>query len=108
MKNRNFAIQASHLTKRFGDFTAVDNISFNLYEGEILGILGPNGAGKTTTLRLLTGLFELENEGRITVFNEDLSTNLIKVKSKFGILPEISNAYSDYTVLQNLKFSGKI
>lgn len=107
-KNKNVAINAFNLTKKFGDFTAVDKISFKIFEGEIVGILGPNGAGKTTTLRLLTGVFELEDEGKIEIFNEDFSKNLMKCKSQFGIVPEISNAYLDYTVMQNLRFSGKL
>ena len=65
--SKTIAISASHLTKSFGDFiavNAVNDVSFNIFEGEIVGILGPNGAGKTTTLRLLTGLFKLEEGGK--------------------------------------------
>ena len=106
--NKSIAIKVSNLTKKFGDFTAVNDISFKIFEGEIVGILGPNGAGKTTTLRSLTGIYKLEESGKIEIFNDDLNDNLIKCKIKFGIVPEISNAYSDYTILQNLEFSGKM
>ena len=72
--------------------------------------MGPNGAGKTTTLRLLTGLFELEEgeNSTVEIFSENLKDHQISCKIKFGIVPEISNAYSDFTVLQNLNFSGKL
>ncbi len=110
---KQIAISASHLTKTFGDFTAVNDVSFNIFEGEIVGILGPNGAGKTTTLRLLTGLFKLEEGekgegGQVKIFDDNLTDHQIKCKIKFGIVPEISNAHSDFTVLQNLDFSGKL
>lgn len=106
--NGRIAILASNLTKKFGDFTAVNDVSFKMLEGEIVGILGPNGAGKTTTLRLLTGVYKLEENGKIEIFNENLKDNQINCKIKFGIVPEVSNAYSDFTVMQNLEFSGKL
>jgi len=96
------------LTKSFEDLIAVNHISFRIEEGEIVGILGPNGAGKTTTIRLLTGVFELEENSRVEIYSEDLNNSPKKLKKLFGIVPEISNAYSDYTVLQNLNFSGTI
>ncbi|MHA1344646.1 MAG: ABC transporter ATP-binding protein, partial [Promethearchaeota archaeon] len=102
------AINAINLTKRFGDIIAVNDISFKINTGEIVGILGPNGAGKTTTIRLLTGVFQLENKGKIEIFGENIVKNPRKYKKNFGIVPEISNAFSDYTVLQNLNFSGSI
>ena len=106
--NERIAISASNLTKKFGDFTAVNDVSFKIFEGEIVGILGPNGAGKTTTLRLLTGVYKLEENGIIEIFDENLKDNQINCKIKFGIVPEVSNAYSDFTVMQNLEFSGKL
>ena len=101
-------ISASNLSKSFGRITAVDNISFKIYKGEIVGILGPNGAGKTTTIRIITGLLESEREAEIKIFAQDLNKNLIKSKTNFGIVPEISNAYTDFTVWRNLEFTGKI
>lgn len=105
---RSIAIKVSNLYKRFEDLIAVNDVSFEISEGEIVGILGPNGAGKTTTIRLLTGIFKLEDKASIEIFNEDITKNLNKYKINFGIVPEVSNAFSDFTVLQNLKFSGGI
>jgi len=102
------AIKVSNLYKRFEDLIAVNNVSFDIFEGEIVGILGPNGAGKTTTIRLLTGIFQLEDNAIIEIFNEDITKNLRKYKINFGIVPEVSNAFSDFTVWENLKFSGGI
>jgi len=102
------AINASNLVKRFGDLIAVDDVSFKIHQGEIVGILGPNGAGKTTVIRLLTGVFQLENNAKIGIFGKDITKNPSKYKKNFGIVPEISNAFSDYSVWQNLKFSGGI
>ena len=102
------AIQANNLSKRFGDLVAVNKITFAIHEGEIVGILGPNGAGKTTTIRLITGVFQLENESKVNVYSQDFTSSSKKLKKLFGIVPEISNAYSDYTVWQNLNFSGRI
>ncbi|GAH17441.1 unnamed protein product, partial [marine sediment metagenome] len=67
-----------------------------------------NGAGKTTTIRLLTGIFKLDDQASIEIFNEDITKNPNKYKMNFGIVPEVSNAFSDYTVWQNLNFSGGI
>ena len=107
-KTHSVVINALHLNKRFGDLIAVDNVSFGIHQSEIVGILGPNGAGKTTTIRLLTGVFELEKNGKIEIFDKDITKNPRKYKMNFGIVPEISNAFSDYTVWQNLTFSGGI
>ncbi|MHA1670482.1 MAG: ABC transporter ATP-binding protein [Promethearchaeota archaeon] len=105
---KSIAIKVSNLVKKFEDLIAVNNVSFEINEGEIVGILGPNGAGKTTTIRLLTGIFKLEDKASIEIFNEDITKNLNKYKINFGIVPEVSNAFSDFTVWQNLKFSGGI
>jgi len=106
--NKPIAIKVSNLVKRFEELIAVNDVSFEIFEGEIVGILGPNGAGKTTTIRLLTGIFKLEEKANIEIFNEDITKNLSKYKINFGIVPEVSNAFSDFTVWQNLKFSGGI
>ena len=102
------ALETFNLTKTFDTLTAVDGISFKINEGVIVGILGPNGAGKTTTIRLITGIFELKGNSRVEIYSEDLTSNPIELKKNFGIVPEVSNAYSDYTVWQNLFFSGTI
>ena len=106
--SKNIAIGAFNLTKKFGDLTAVDRISFKIQEGDIIGILGPNGAGKTTTIRLITGIFQLENESRVEIYSKDFTNSPKELKKMFGIVPELSNAYSDYTVWQNLNFCGTI
>jgi len=108
LNTQSVAINASNLVKRFGDLIAVNNVSFKIKQGEIVGILGPNGAGKTTIIRLLTGVFQLENNAKIGIFGKDITKNPSKYKKNFGIVPEISNAFSDYSVWQNLKFSGGI
>ena len=102
------AIKVLNLIKIFGSLVAVNNVSFEINQGEIVGILGPNGAGKTTTIRLLTGVFQLENNAKIEIFGDDVIHNPTKYKKNFGIVPEISNAFSDYSVWQNLMFSGGI
>ena len=102
------AIKVLNLIKRFGSLVAVNDVSFEVNRGEIVGILGPNGAGKTTTIRLLTGVFQLENNAKIEIFGDDITHNPTKYKKNFGIVPEISNAFSDYSVWQNLMFSGGI
>ncbi len=107
-REEKYAIRAFNLRKHFEDLIAVDNISFNIRKGEIVGILGPNGAGKTTTIRLLTGIFKLNDQARIEIFEKDMTENPNKYKMNFGIVPEISNAFSNYTVWQNLNFSGGI
>lgn len=108
MENSSAAIVALNLTKKFGDLVAVNNVSFNIHQGEIVGILGPNGAGKTTTIRLLTGIFLLENPSKVEIFGKDITKKSHRYKKNFGIVPEVSNAFSDFTVWQNLKFSGSI
>jgi len=108
MKTESVAIKVLNLSKRFEDLIAVNNASFEILQGEIVGILGPNGAGKTTTIRLLTGVFQLEGNAKIEIFGKDITKNPSKYKKNYGIVPEITNAYSDYSVWQNLKFSGGI
>ena len=106
--SKTIVLETFDLTKKFGDLTAVNHISFKIYEGGIVGILGPNGAGKTTTIRLITGIFELTGNSRVEINSQDLTSNPKELKKNFGIVPEVSNAYSDYTVWQNLYFSGTI
>jgi ABC-2 type transport system ATP-binding protein len=108
MSESDVAIYATHLTKQYGDLVAVDDISFKIYKGEIVGILGPNGAGKTTTIRLITGLFKSREDSEIYIFNEALNLNPNRSKREFGIVPEVSNAFVDFTVWENLLFTGRI
>jgi ABC-2 type transport system ATP-binding protein len=86
---------------------AVDNISFEVKEGEIFGFLGPNGAGKTTTIRMLTGVLK-PTKGTIFVFDNNFWTNPIRIKQIMGHVPEEANVYMDLTGLENLSFIGEL
>ena len=93
----------SHLTKRYGAFTAVDDLSIDVREGEVLGLLGPNGAGKTTTIRMVTG-FLPPSKGRVTVAGFDLYDHPIQAKQKIGYLPEQPPLHAEMTVYRYLAF----
>ena len=98
-------IEINNLTKRYGDFLAVDNISFNVEKGKILGFLGPNGAGKTTTMRIITG-FMPPSEGNVTISGYDVLDEPLLTKNKIGYLPETPPLYLDMTVSEYLNFAG--
>lgn len=100
-------IEIHNLTKKFGQFTAIDNLSFTVNEGEVLGFLGPNGAGKSTTMKVITG-FLSASAGKVTVDGYDISKNPIEVKSLIGYLPEGAPCYGDMTTLEFLKFIAQI
>ena len=100
-------IEVQHLTKRYGRVTAVDDVSFKVEPGEILGFLGPNGAGKTTTMRILTGYMPA-SEGRATVAGYDVFTHPIEAKRRTGYLPETPPLYPDMTVREYLDFVARI
>ena len=100
-------IEVDHLTKRYGPFTAVDDVSFRVEKGEILGFLGPNGAGKTTTMRVLTGYMP-PTEGKAVVAGYDVFTNPIEAKRRIGYLPETPPLYPDMTVREYLTFVARI
>jgi ABC-2 type transport system ATP-binding protein len=100
-------IEVQHLTKRYGRVTAVDDVSFKVEPGEILGFLGPNGAGKTTTMRILTGYMPA-SEGRATVAGYDVFSNPIEAKRRTGYLPETPPLYPDMTVREYLDFVARI
>ena len=85
-------ITIQNLTKFYGDFKAVDNISFKVHEGEIVGFLGPNGAGKTTTLKILT-CFMLPTEGKIHFNDLDVKENSMEIRRMIGYLPENAPLY---------------
>ncbi|MBD3292983.1 MAG: ATP-binding cassette domain-containing protein [Armatimonadia bacterium] len=99
------AIVVEDLTKRFGDFVAVDHISFTIERGEVFGFLGPNGAGKSTTIRMLSGLL-LPTEGRATVAGADVSTETETLRQRIGYMPQLFSLYSNLTVAENLEFYG--
>lgn len=96
-------IEVQSLSKSYGNFLAVNNISFKVDSGEILGILGPNGAGKTTTLKMITGFVE-PSQGKVLVEGIDLSRDPIQAKSKMSYLGEVPPLYPDMTVKDYLKF----
>ncbi|MDY6933617.1 MAG: ATP-binding cassette domain-containing protein [Spirochaetota bacterium] len=100
-------INVSGLTKYYGDFLAVDNISFSIREGEITGLLGPNGAGKTTTLRMLTCYLN-PTSGRINIGDYLVDENPLEVKKLIGYLPETAPLYSEMVVYDYLQFVGEI
>ena len=96
-------IEVSHLTKRYGDKCAVDDVSFSVNEGEILGFLGPNGAGKSTTMNMLTGYLS-SNEGSIKIAGIDILEDPNAAKKHIGYLPEQPPLYMDMTVKEYLNF----
>jgi gliding motility-associated transport system ATP-binding protein len=100
-------IEVEHLTKRYGTVTAVDDISFRVNKGEILGFLGPNGAGKTTTMRVLTGYMPA-TDGRAVVAGYDVFDQPLEAKRRTGYLPETPPLYPDMTVREYLEFVAKI
>ena len=100
-------IEVQHLTKHFGRVTAVDDVSFRVERGEILGFLGPNGAGKTTTMRIVTGYMP-PSEGRAVVAGFDLFEQPIEAKRRTGYLPETPPLYVDMTVREYLSFVASI
>ena len=100
-------IEVQHVTKRYGSVTAVDDVSFRVDRGEILGFLGPNGAGKTTTMRILTGYIP-PSEGRALVAGFDVFDHPIEAKQRTGYLPETPPLYPDMTVREYLNFVARI
>ena len=100
-------IKVEGLTKRYGDLTAIEDISFQVEKGEIVGFLGPNGAGKTTTMRIITG-FLPSTDGTVTVSGYDIFEKPMEVKKRIGYLPEHPPVYGDMTVDGYLKFVAKI
>ncbi len=97
------AISVHNLTKKFGDFTAVDGVSFDVQPGEVVGYLGPNGSGKTTTIRMLCGLLS-PTEGSAEVMGVDVVRDPEGVKRKIGYMSQKFSLYDDLTVLENLRF----
>lgn len=96
------AIEADHLTRRFGDFTAVDDVSFRIARGEIFGFIGSNGCGKTTTMKMLTGLLDA-SEGRALLFGREVDPQDVGVRRRVGYMSQGFSLYSELTVRQNLQ-----
>jgi ABC-2 type transport system ATP-binding protein len=105
--NASQAVEVKNLTKRFGDFTAVDGIDFSIPTGEIFGLLGPNGAGKTTTIRMLCGiLLPTSGEGRVLGF--DIASQAEEIKKNIGYMSQKFSLYNDLTARENIRFYGDI
>jgi ABC-2 type transport system ATP-binding protein len=102
-----FAIEVEHLTRDFGDFRAVDDLSFQVRRGEVFGFLGPNGAGKSTTIHLLTGLLQ-PTSGSGRVAGLDLGREAKRIKRQIGYMSQSFSLYEDLTVEENLLFFGGI
>ena len=100
-------VEVRHLTKKFDQFTAVNNVSFSVKRGVILGFLGPNGAGKSTTMKMITG-FLTPTDGQALVEGIDVSEDSVEAKRCFGYLPEGAPAYPDMTPDSFLRFVAKI
>lgn len=105
--SRELSIRAEDLTKRFGSFTAVDHISFEVYKGEIFGFLGANGAGKTTAMRMLTGLSR-PTSGKGMVAGFDINTQAEQIKRNIGYMSQKFSLYEDLKVWENIRLFGGI
>lgn len=100
-------VNIKNLYKEFGSLMAVDDISFQVNQGEVLGFLGPNGAGKSTTMKMITG-FLTPSSGMVSVDGDDIVNNPIKVKQRLGYLPEGAPAYPDMTTIAFLDFIAEV
>jgi ABC-2 type transport system ATP-binding protein len=101
------SVEVQGLTKKFGDFAAVDHVSFTVEKGEIFGFLGANGAGKTTTIRMLCGLLE-PSEGSGSVAGFDINREYNKIKHRIGYMSQKFSLYNDLTAWENIEFYGGI
>ena len=101
------AIQATDLTKRFGNFTAVNRVSFTIGRGEIFGFLGSNGCGKSTTMKMLTGLLPA-TEGEAKLFGEPVDADDLATRKRVGYMSQAFSLYGELTVRQNLDLHAKI
>ena len=106
-KSDDIAIEAEHLTMRFGNFTAVNDVSFRISRGEIFGFLGSNGCGKTTTMKMLTGLLPA-SEGSARLFGEPVDPSDLDVRRRVGYMSQAFSLYSELTVRQNLDLHARL
>ena len=100
-------IEVSHVSRNFGDFRAVNDVSFSIPTGQIVGLLGPNGAGKTTTMRMITGFLE-PTSGTVTIDGIDICENPVEAKKKIGYMPESAPLYGEMMVEDYLVYIAKI
>ncbi len=101
------AVQTSSLTRRFGDFTAVNDVNLTVAPGQFFGFLGPNGAGKSTTIKMLTGLLA-PTSGSIEILGQDLTANTVELKRQIGVVPEGLALYGRLTAAEHLRFVGRM
>lgn len=100
-------LEVSGITKRFDDLVAVDDVSFEIGEGETFGLLGPNGAGKTTSISMVAGLLEADG-GSVQVGGQPITTSSVAAKGKIGLVPQDLAIYPDLTAAENLTFFGRL
>jgi len=100
-------IKTEHLTKHYGPLTAVEDVSFQVGPGEVLGFLGPNGAGKSTTIKMLTGLLA-PSSGRMQLLGLDFAKNVVEVKRQIGVVPEGMGLFERLTGIEYLRFVGRM
>jgi ABC-2 type transport system ATP-binding protein len=100
-------IEAVGLTRTYGDFKAVDDVSFNVFGGEIVGFLGPNGAGKTTTIKILTGLLQ-PTAGTARIAGHDIQDDSMAAKASLGFVPDTPNLYGKLKASEYLRFMGQL
>ncbi len=100
-------IKAEHITRKYGELTAVDDVSMNVEKGELIGLIGPDGAGKTTFLRMIAGALD-PTAGSIVINGKTFSEHRRELKQEIGYLSQVSQAYGDLTVWENIEFFGKI
>ena len=100
-------IEVKNVTKKYGDFTAVDDISFDVKNNEIVGFLGPNGAGKSTTMNMITGYIE-PTKGAIIINGYDISKSPLKAKEQIGYMPENTPLYMDLTVKEFVTYMAEL
>jgi ABC-2 type transport system ATP-binding protein len=100
-------IEVEHLSRRYGDVTAVDDVSFRIGRGEVVGLLGHNGAGKTTVMKMMTGVLE-PSAGRISIDGHDLETGLREIQRRIGYLPENCPVWPEMTVIDYLEFQATL
>ena len=101
------AIEVEHIVKKYGDFTAVDDVSFSVKEGEIFGLLGPNGAGKSTLIRMMTTLIPI-TAGTARIVGHDVQKNPDAVRRAIGVIPQALTSDLDLTVEENLSIYAKL
>src|SRR5881394_2354740 len=101
------AVTTTGLTRRFGDFAAVQDVNLSVAPGQFYGFLGPNGAGKSTTIKMLTGLMA-PSAGRMQILGLDLATHMIEVKRQIGVVPEGMALFGRLTGAEYLNFAGRM